>query len=136
MDNQQISEIFTHLPEVADELCIINSLKTEAINHDPAHTFMNAGTTWLLYVALEPYVRRFAPGILISWTRVLGGQFVDSRVGRDVLVGATVGVCIACFGLAFWSVPELLGKPPGTPRTGYLQLLLGASDASNKLYFL
>ncbi len=42
---QQISEIFTHLPEVADELCIVNSLRTEAINHDPAHTFMNAGTT-------------------------------------------------------------------------------------------
>ena len=93
------------------------------------HALMNAGTTWLLYIALEPYVRRFAPGILISWTRVLGGQFVDTRVGRDILVGATVGVCIAFFGLAFWSVPELLGKPPGYPRTGNLQLLLGASDA-------
>src|SRR2546430_3237422 len=26
-------------------LCIIRSLKTDAINHDPAHTFMNTGTT-------------------------------------------------------------------------------------------
>lgn len=42
---QNIAQIFPHLGEVADELCIINSLKTEAINHDPAHTFMNAGTT-------------------------------------------------------------------------------------------
>jgi serine/threonine-protein kinase len=57
------------------------------------------GTIWLLYIALEPYVRRFAPGILMSWTRVLGGQFVDPRVGRDVLVGVAVGVGIALFGL-------------------------------------
>lgn len=42
---QHISTIFPLLSEVADELCIVNSLKTEAINHDPAHTFMNAGTT-------------------------------------------------------------------------------------------
>src|SRR5262249_27405186 len=42
---QEISEIFPHLGTVADELCIIRSLKTEAINHDPAHTFMNTGTT-------------------------------------------------------------------------------------------
>jgi hypothetical protein len=26
-------------------MCIVRSLKTEAINHDPAHTFMNTGTT-------------------------------------------------------------------------------------------
>ena len=55
---QQLSTAFKHLPELADELCIIRSLKTKAINHDPAHTFMNTGTTisgrpamgsWLLY---------------------------------------------------------------------------------------
>ncbi|HND51858.1 MAG TPA: DUF1501 domain-containing protein [Pirellulaceae bacterium] len=42
---QEISEIFPNLAKVADELCIIRSMKTEAINHDPAHTFMNTGTT-------------------------------------------------------------------------------------------
>ena len=42
---QEISAIFPHLKAVADELCIVRSLKTEAINHDPAHTFMNTGTT-------------------------------------------------------------------------------------------
>lgn len=55
---QQISSVFTHLPKVADEICILKSLKTEAINHDPAHTFMNTGTgisgrpamgSWMLY---------------------------------------------------------------------------------------
>jgi hypothetical protein len=42
---QEICEIFPHLGTVADDLCIIRSLRTEAINHDPAHTFMNTGTT-------------------------------------------------------------------------------------------
>jgi hypothetical protein len=42
---QEMNELFVHLPEVADELCIVRSLKTEAINHDPAHTFMNTGSS-------------------------------------------------------------------------------------------
>lgn len=41
---QEFSTLFPHLGEMADELCIIRSLKTDAINHDPAHTFMNTGT--------------------------------------------------------------------------------------------
>jgi hypothetical protein len=41
---QEICEIFPQLGTVADELCIIRSMKTDAINHDPAHTFMNTGT--------------------------------------------------------------------------------------------
>ncbi len=55
---QEMNELFTHLPEVADDLCIVRSIKTEAINHDPAHTFMNTGSSvsgrpsmgsWLTY---------------------------------------------------------------------------------------
>jgi Protein of unknown function (DUF1501) len=42
---QEICELFPHLGGVADEICIVRSLVTEAINHDPAHTFMNTGTT-------------------------------------------------------------------------------------------
>lgn len=42
---QEIAEIFPRLGTVADKMCIIRSLRTEAINHDPAHTFMNTGTT-------------------------------------------------------------------------------------------
>ncbi len=42
---QQMAAVFPELGGVADELCIVRSLHTEAINHDPAHTFMNTGTT-------------------------------------------------------------------------------------------
>lgn len=42
---QMISEVFPHIGTVADDICIVRSLRTQAINHDPAHTFMNTGTT-------------------------------------------------------------------------------------------
>jgi hypothetical protein len=42
---QEIAEIFPHIGSIADDICIIRSMRTEAINHDPAHTFMNTGTT-------------------------------------------------------------------------------------------
>jgi len=42
---QEIAEIFPHIGSIADDICIVRSLKTDAINHDPAHTFMNTGTS-------------------------------------------------------------------------------------------
>src|SRR5262245_8927742 len=44
-NGQQISAIFPFIHKIADDICIVRSLRTEAINHDPAHTFMNTGTT-------------------------------------------------------------------------------------------
>ena len=32
---QLISEVFQHIPKIADDICIIRSMYTEAINHDP-----------------------------------------------------------------------------------------------------
>jgi len=56
---QSISEIWPNLAsKCADDMCIVRSLHTDAINHDPAHTFMNTGSmisgrpamgSWLLY---------------------------------------------------------------------------------------
>ncbi len=42
---QELCSIFPEIGSVADEICIIRSMVTEAINHDPAHTYMNTGTT-------------------------------------------------------------------------------------------
>src|SRR5437773_7551365 len=38
-----ISELLPHTAKVADELCIIKSMRTDAINHDPAVTFLQTG---------------------------------------------------------------------------------------------
>ncbi|HYO09820.1 MAG TPA: DUF1501 domain-containing protein [Tepidisphaeraceae bacterium] len=57
-NGQEISELFPHIAGVADDICIVRSMHTEAINHDPAHTFMNTGSlisgrpsmgSWLWY---------------------------------------------------------------------------------------
>jgi hypothetical protein len=55
----EFSSIFPELgARAADQMCIIRSMYTEAINHDPAHAFMNTGTmipgkpsmgSWLWY---------------------------------------------------------------------------------------
>ena len=54
----QVSELMPHTAKVADELCFIKSLYTEAINHDPAITFFQTGAqlagrpsfgSWLAY---------------------------------------------------------------------------------------
>jgi hypothetical protein len=42
---QMMASVFPEIGKVADDICIVRSLHTEAINHDPAHTFMNTGTT-------------------------------------------------------------------------------------------
>src|SRR5437667_2286536 len=42
---QEISDLFPHIAEIADDICIVRSMHTEQINHDPAHAFMNTGTT-------------------------------------------------------------------------------------------
>lgn len=42
---QRLSSVFPEIGTVADEICVVRSMVTEAINHDPAHTYMNTGTT-------------------------------------------------------------------------------------------
>ena len=53
-----VSELFPHTGEVADELCIIKSMYTNAINHEPAVMFVQTGSqltgrpsigSWLSY---------------------------------------------------------------------------------------
>lgn len=41
---QWISDFLPWHQKMADDLCVIRSMVTEQINHDPAHTFMNTGT--------------------------------------------------------------------------------------------
>jgi serine/threonine-protein kinase len=46
--------------------------------------------TCLLYIAIEPFIRRLHPNSLVSWSRLLAGRVSDPAVGRDVLVGLTM----------------------------------------------
>jgi serine/threonine-protein kinase len=82
---------------------------------------------WVFYLALEPYVRRFWPHTIISWTRFLGGAVRDPLVGRDLLAGATWGACLALLLSVSSLLPEWLGQGTAAPTINYLDALLGPS---------
>src|SRR5262249_22243609 len=70
---------------------------------------------WLFYIALEPYIRRFWPQLLIGWTRLASGQLRDPLVGRDVLVGVAAGTIGAFLIASRELAPKAFGLPLPTP---------------------
>jgi serine/threonine-protein kinase len=86
----------------------------------------DAATAWVLYVALEPYVRRRWPQALVSWSRILSGRFGDPRVGRDVLVSAAAAAISVALFSAAQVAPLWRGRPVApTLLEAYLDFLLG-----------
>ena len=81
---------------------------------------------WVLYIALEPYVRRRWPATLVSWSRLLAGGFRDPLVGRDVLVGCLLGAFSITLYRLLWFVPAWLGYSPSQPMEGPQSAFLGA----------
>jgi serine/threonine protein kinase len=65
---------------------------------------------WIFYMALEPFVRRRWPQVLVSWTRLLSGDWKDPLVARDILIGCAFSVLCTCIDLFFNRVfPSWLG---------------------------
>ena len=79
-----------------------------------------ASVTWILYMALEPWVRRRWPHAIITWSRLLSGQFRDPLVGRDILFGVILGlVWILVFQIRY--IPMMrMGAAPGIANVDYL----------------
>ncbi|MSV30275.1 MAG: DUF1501 domain-containing protein [Bryobacterales bacterium] len=78
---QEMTELFPHIGSIADEVCIVRSMSTEQINHDPAHTIMNTGSiiagrpsmgSWVVYgLGAETEV---LPGFVVLFSSGRGGQ--------------------------------------------------------------
>jgi hypothetical protein len=47
---------------------------------------------YIVYLAIEPYIRRHWPHAIISWSRLMAGRIRDPLVGRDILYGVILGV--------------------------------------------
>lgn len=78
---QMICDLFPRIGSVIDETCIVRSMWTEQINHDPAHTFMNSGSiitgrpsmgSWVLY-GLGAEADNL-PGFVVMVSAGRGGQ--------------------------------------------------------------
>ena len=97
-----VSDLFPHVRECVDDMCIIRSMHTEAINHDPAHTFMNTGSSvsgrpsmgsWLTYgIGAEA---EDLPGFVVLTSNGRGGQnqpIASRQWGPGFLPGKFQGV--------------------------------------------
>jgi hypothetical protein len=69
----------------------------------------------LMYLALEPFVRRRWPDWVISWSRLLAGRFRDALVGRDVLIGAGLGIALILTSYLPRVLASMLGRPLSQP---------------------
>jgi hypothetical protein len=85
---------------------------------------LHGATLWLVYIALEPYARRFWPHALVSWSRCMRGRWRDPLVGRDVLVG----IACACTMIATAALATML-SPDSRLAVRDLDVLLGARYA-------
>jgi hypothetical protein len=79
---------------------------------------------WLVYLGVEPYVRRLSPDSLIGWTRLLGGQWRDAHVGRDVLIGISAGMAMTLCFAVHNLLPPLVGRPAPMPAMLDPQMVL------------
>jgi hypothetical protein len=80
---------------------------------------------WLMYLALEPYVRRRWPHALISWRRLLAGRVRDPMVGRDLLIGTVGGLVVAVLRLLTVEAPKWFGAVELRPLGITLSPLIG-----------
>ena len=87
-----------------------------------------AAWVWLLYLGLEPFVRRIWPATLISWTRLLEGRLRDPAIGRDILIGAAAGAGAVVVTQLQVILPGLFGAP--TPKPLWPLLVTGLGDSN------
>lgn len=74
----ELCDLFTQLGSVSDEICWVRSMTSEAINHDPAHMFMNTGSQ----IAGRPSMGSWVTYGLGSEAENLPGFVVLTSLGR------------------------------------------------------
>jgi hypothetical protein len=80
---------------------------------------------YLLYLGLEPFVRKLWPSMLVTWTRVLTGRLRDPLIGRDALLGVAAGATFALVALMRYFTAAWLGRPAPPPNLTEFGALLG-----------
>jgi len=82
---------------------------------------INGGLAWILYLALEPWVRRRWPHTMIGWTRYAAKGIRDPLVGRDLLIGIAAG---SLFAVATY-VQVVCHGPGSAPNLPAFEALVG-----------
>jgi hypothetical protein len=125
-----VSELLPHHAKIVDDICLIKTMNTEAINHDPAITFIQTGSqqpgrpslgSWVSYGLGSDNQNLPAFVVLISQANALNpDQPLFSRLwGSGFLPSNHQGVKFRSSG-----DPVLyLSDPPGIDRTGRRRML-------------
>ncbi len=66
----------------------------------------------LVYLALEPIVRKRNPTTIISWARLVTGDWRNPRIGRDLLLGLGLGAAMSLLILLTFAFAGVLGDAP------------------------
>lgn len=122
-----VSELLPHTASIADDLCVVNSMTTEAINHGPGVTFLQTGTqiagrpsigAWLSYGLGQETAD--LPAFVVLITKDKGGQPLGAHLwGSGFLPTRHQGVLFRAA-----KDPVLyLGNPPGVSSANRRQLL-------------
>jgi Protein kinase domain len=88
-----------------------------------AISMLQAGRLWIFYLALEPTVRRFWPDGLISWSRLVSGDWRDPLVGWHILAGVVCGVIVNGTLVLFRMSPMFLGEGQVAPAWYTLEFI-------------
>jgi hypothetical protein len=100
-------------------------------------SFFFAAVVWASYIALEPFVRRVWPDLLIGWARLVDGRWRDPLVGRGLLAGVALGAAIPTIETSAQIVGRLLGIAGTAPTTpGRVESVISfAASIVNSAYF-
>ncbi len=92
----EIADILPFTARIADRICVIRSMQTDQINHDPAHTVMNTGTSLSGHPSAGAWVNyglgsasRDLPGFVVMTS--VGGRNPQPIVSRQWSAGFLPG---------------------------------------------
>lgn len=134
-----VSDLFPNIASIADDLCFVKSIHTEAINHDPALTFMQTGAqvgnrpsmgAWLSYGLGSENANLPAFSVLLSRGRG-NGQGVYSKLWTNGFLDSVHQ------GVQFSSGEDpvlYLNNPKGTNRDDRRQMLDKLADLNSMAY--
>ena len=134
-----LSEMLPHTAKIADEICMIRSMYTEAINHDPAITFIQTGSqlpgrpsfgSWVDYGLGTMNENLPAFVVMISKSNTKGQGLLARLWGSGFLPSQYQGVKLRGVG-----DPVLyLSDPQGMDREGRRQMLDGLAQLNEIQY--
>lgn len=87
-----------------------------------------AAVAAVMYLALEPYVRRKCPRVLIGWTRLMQVGWHDALVGSHVLAGLVLAITWTLVAVLQSLVSIRRGSLPPIPPANLWVSLLGARE--------